>query len=225
MPYRSTALLAIALPLLVACGPAASRTPPAHAPADAAAADDAHRAFWAWFAGRAPALRTAPIAAAHAEIVARLATAEPKLQAEIADDEVRTLVISADGNRALFPAVERLVARAPSVDGWRVVAFRQPSPIEGESIQIDDVTVALDDIRFVAVPEGSLVALALYIPGYRPDNEILGIISFIALDHAIGEHATETRIGGISRHPASEAPPTARPLHELPALLAATGSH
>jgi hypothetical protein len=221
---RRLLLLFAASLVVTACNrPSADRTaPPAEAATTTAKTDDADGAFWAWFAGRAAVLRTMPLDAARQEIGERLAVAAPRLQAELADDEIRTLVITADGARGAFPTVERIVARAPSVPGWRVVAFRQPSPIAGETIEIDEVAVPLDDIRFVATPAGPVLELAMYVPGYAPGNDTVGLIGFIALDHALGEYAVETRIGGIEWHPATAAPATARPLAELAAVVAST---
>jgi hypothetical protein len=89
--------------------------------------------FWSWFAANAERMRRT-----HPELLVRdpgLRGALDRYQAGLIPEfharEVegrRQIIISADGDRDLFPAVETLVAAAPDIPGWRVIAFRPREP-------------------------------------------------------------------------------------------------
>jgi len=132
------------------------------------------------------------------------------------------LMITADGDRALFPQVTRVVKAAPAIPGWSVIAFRQRAPLAGKSITMDGVSIDLDRARIDVHRAGERLDVALYLPGFTPGNETIQRIGLIALDNAVGEYDMETRIGAIDWYPLTQAPSFARPLPELPAILDAT---
>ncbi|MBM3270994.1 MAG: hypothetical protein FJZ01_25455 [Candidatus Sericytochromatia bacterium] len=69
----------------------------------------------------------------------------------------REFFISADGRKASFGAVKQLVAAAPKLEGWKVVAFRQRKP-KLYTVSFGGVTVDPDDVYFAVVdtsPEGT----------------------------------------------------------------------
>jgi hypothetical protein len=134
----------------------------------------------------------------------------------------REFVISADGRRDAFPAVESLFRSAPKLPKWQFIKFRprrEPMDIGygGVTVRADAVTVAIER-------DGSKAGITVFVPGYtKAAHETYMGVAFLFLDQALGEFDVETRVGFIevlAPMPKSDA----RPLRELPqafdALLA-----
>src|SRR5262245_5836413 len=118
---------------------------------------DKRAVFWKWFTDHAAALHDdKDLTGVMNQISAELEKVEHGVFAEIGGGEPRLLVISADGDRKLFPAVEALYATHPTVPGWNIVAFRQrTTPGEaGMQIELGDKTVAPADLKFTATTAG-----------------------------------------------------------------------
>jgi len=176
--------------------------------------------FWRSFAQDAATLRRGEPRSAMDAAQRHLRREGFAVMAEVEpSDPTWTLVITADGDKALFPEVERVVAGAPSIEGWNVVGFRQRIPIAGMKFEMDGVELAVDDVRVVALRSADKLDVQVFLPGYNGEGDTFPRLVFIALDHAVGEKDMETRIGGIDWLPLAEAPPTARPLTELPVIL------
>lgn len=125
-----------------------------------------------------------------------------------------TLEISADGMPALIPDVRRIVAAAPEMPGWRVVVFRQPSP--AVTIEMGDVGLDAEAIRFVVQSRGERLGLDIFMEGVTPENEdgMFEVLN-ILLHHVIGEYAVITRLGRLVVSPLALAPAGHRALSEL----------
>jgi hypothetical protein len=122
------------------------------------------------------------------------------------NEKLREFIVSADGIRSSFPAVKKLVAAAPEIQGWKITAFRPPSEALG-TLTIGNVTVGPDDIWFSARRTQELVELVVYIRNAEqlPQNAI-GQLAFIYLDHCLGEYDVETKIGSIDFRPLPDNP-------------------
>jgi len=183
--------------------------------------------FWSWFREH-----SAELSAFETDrervfegLRAALQRVAPGLCFEIGSIEggARDLVVSADGNRKLFPAVEALVAAAPGLPGWRIVPFR-PRAKEGCSIQLGNVMLATDDLWFASRQKapGQPIDLWLHIPGFvNPEDKSRKQAAYILLDSVIGEYDTEMKLGGIGFRvlPADPATAGLRPLRELTAVV------
>ncbi len=185
---------------------------------------DTFDGFWRWFEENADELRAETDGDLVVDTIgAELSKVHEGLIGELARDGTHhALVLSANGNRALFPFVERLFARRPEIADWEIIAFRPPAT-EGDLGVIDMDGQQLDTklIRFISSPDasGGKIELDVYVPGYTEEDETIGAMGFIALDHTVGEYAMETRIGGIAWYPLEDAPERARPLAELVSAL------
>lgn len=105
--------------------------------------------FWDWFSTHEAEYRGLDDAGACPQtrleaFEAVLHTVDPGLGFEVgtAGDGLHELVISADGDPDAFDSVRRVVAAAPSIPGWRVLAFRQA---DGEQAR-----VSVEDVEFAA---------------------------------------------------------------------------
>lgn len=143
------------------------------APSQAQSADR----FWLWFTANAQQLR--PIEASRKEahldeVLEHLHAYAPKLFFEIggAPDGPTELVITAPGDRELFHAVEALIARAPSLDGWRFIAFK---PAHGFDFVTEYGATRLDPAKCWFMPLTSTrqpgqLGLRVACPDFDPDH-------------------------------------------------------
>lgn len=127
----------------------------------------------------------------------------------------REFVISADGSKEAFPAVERLYASAPKLAHWIFIKFRpRRSPMD---IQYGEVKVEANDVFCTVEPDRDKAGITIYIRGYQSEQKKAYTgISFLMLDQALGEYDVETHVGFIQVMDYSE--PSAlekKPLKEI----------
>lgn len=183
--------------------------------------------FWAWFkspegqralskiaeSGESQSALKRSLSKVHTDMVWGIAIS--------ADGTNRTLEISAGGLKSLIPTVRSLVDAAPAIEGWQVVAFKQPSPnfsvaISGIDGEITSATVLVSP-RLAADGKFDLEVF-VPVPAGCP-REKIGELGFIFLDHTLGEYAVMTRIGELSFELTLCAPPTVIPLAAFAAQL------
>ncbi len=177
-----------------------------------------NQTFWQWFAENAESLRKDDdMVRTMNRITHQLKSSHDGVIAEIGrDGEAFTLVLSADGIKEYFPAVQELYATRPTVPGWNIVAFRQRS--EPAPLEMNGKKISPDQLKFSSERQGAKLAIKVWVPGFTSDDD-MGQLLYLVLDHTIGEYDMETRIGGIELAPLESAPADARALTELPALL------
>jgi hypothetical protein len=220
--------------LLLATGLAAAscgnKAPsPAHddrAHASPASDSDPDRAFWNWFVEHAAELATTePMVDAMNRVQRELDKGHHEIYAELGrDGDERLLVLTADGIKDVFPAVQRLFAARPSVKRWKIVAFR-PRDTTRPMFTLDMDGHKLDPatVRYVTHRNHEKLDIQLFIPGYVDKDETMAKLAYLALDHTAGEYDVETKLAGIELLPADHAPSSARALEQLPAELDALG--
>ena len=115
----------------------------------------------------------------------------------------RKLVISADGMRDLIPVVQRLMAAAPELPGWKFTAFRpRMTDVAGVTLHIGVAEIGMSDLWFALRSEGDRIGLDIYLPGVVLANQDQGYtIAFLMLDTALGEYDVMTRVGSLEIHP------------------------
>lgn len=116
---------------------------------------------------------------------------------KIRKDSTREFTISADGITASFPAVIKLVEKAPKLKRWEIKAFRQRNL--GDDLEIiygDSLKIAYDDIYFRYRKNSGKLDIELNIRNYRESPEMTNA-SYILLDGLIGEYDMQTKIGSI----------------------------
>ncbi len=160
-------------------------------------------AFWGWFRLHAAELKTvrqsdAPIMDT---LQQRLGAVHDGLTYEMSmhDGPVRELIISADGIVSLVPAVHRLTASAPRMEGWKVIAFRPRMPnYMGFSLNHSGYVHDLTSIWFDPIVDDDHFDLILYHPHYCEEERgrIVNAL-YILLDMALGEFDVMTRIRHI----------------------------
>ncbi len=122
------------------------------------------------------------------------------------------LDVSAEGVAELFPVVEKIVAAAPKMKHWSVVAFRQRTPPETlkdlaitlRNTEGSEFTFAVSDLKASAKRKGDKAVVTLYLKGDSESDE-LRRMSWIMLQQAIGEYDMVKRVDAIRYAPLSEA--------------------
>jgi hypothetical protein len=131
----------------------------------------------------------------------------------------REFAISADGEQALFPAVMRLVAAAPPMERWNIVAFRPRRDVRGLVMSMCGDVLPLDSVRFTAADAGGRLDVVVHLPGCRralmPDFQR---VAEMLVSLAVGEFDAATRLAGVAAAAPDDAVES-RPLHELPQVL------
>lgn len=158
--------------------------------------------FWAWFQANAPAFadpEKVPQDKVH-ELGRRLKEIDRGLAFEVAfppnaDPE---LAISANGDRRLFDAVRTVVAAAPAIPGWKVVAFRQPN-FNPEMMVLELGNEQWDAAKLWARAKkvGQEIDLVIWAPNYA-DNRMHNDALLLLLDNTIGEELMGSRVRGVA---------------------------
>lgn len=132
-------------------------------------------------------------------------------------DGRREFIISADGIRDRFPAVQSLAAAAPALAQWTVIPFRPPKSLD-MIIEYDGQRVGANDVWFKSEADGDRIGLTLFVRGLTEENQqSLAGAAFLLLDNALGEFAVETRVGFIEWDGLPD-DPAAAGLQPLPAM-------
>lgn len=163
--------------------------------------------FWGWFSKNDGMLFS--FEKDQEKIFDRLAAEMKKVNSSLTfefgpiKDGKREFVISADGIKDAFPAVEQLYAAAPKLDRWIWIKFRpRRSPMD---IEYGEVKVKADDVFCTVEPDGIKAGITLFIRGYQPEREkAYRGIAFLMLDQALGEYDVETKVGFIQTKDFSE---------------------
>lgn len=178
----------------------------ARAPATGAAGPKAAPAtFWSWFAQHeaefAKATSQAELTAVVEQASAQIEKVCSGLVAEVEPrplPERPRLVVSADGHREWFKCVEEVVAAAPPLQHWEVVAFRQRGHGTAE-IRVAGGQFGLNDFFFRPVGRtGGKVDIEIQVRGLNPSNAgQLEEAAYVLLDDVLGERDTELKVGSI----------------------------
>lgn len=137
------------------------------------------------------------------------------------------LIISANGNIELFDTVKEMTAKAPTLKGWKIFAFRQRIPfsllkdmvMKAGNVQLDPQTM-----KFLPVIENGLLNIIIYVPGITDESyNQVAYAGLLLLDNVLGEYDCVTKVHSYDFHelPADTGKnsSTLRPLTELPAFV------
>ncbi len=179
------------------------------------------RAFWSLFRERAADLSraTSADAAVFEELLGKLQEVEPGLFLEFSANQPECeLVITADGNRELFPAARAAVAQAPRLAGWTLQALKPRLGMPATAAW-EGITVEIDDVVFEPLQSGDDgQGLRMYVTGLEPaDVDAAHNALLRALDHALGEErfALGVQFTEVLPTPANFDPEAHIPLRDL----------
>jgi hypothetical protein len=158
------------------------------------------------------------------ELLAALQAVDPELWFLLGGDAEGTLelVITAEGNDAAFPAVESVVAAAPTTPGWSVIAFKPPMGFEfevkHEAARIDGKTAWFQPL---STEEGEF-AVRIACDGYvEAKDDDFAYAAEMLLDSGLGEFVAQEVHGiDVVRTPSSPKTKGFLPLRELAEYMA-----
>jgi hypothetical protein len=181
--------------------------------------------FWEWFVANEDRFRDLDVPEREAlldELLTALQTYSAGLWFEsgIAGDGVNELIISAEGNLDCFSDVRLLVASAPSIPGWRVIAFK-PANGFAFTTRYEGITFSPEATWFLPLASVRAPGAVDIRVGYAHYDEgahqrfLTG--TYIMLECALGELALAEKVGRIEVSQLPSSPPTSGylPLPEL----------
>lgn len=152
--------------------------------------------FWTWFGANTAALFATPDAdhPIWDQALAQVQLIHPDLRFEMSDpvDGRREFVITAQGDAALFPLVDDIVANAPSLNQWTFVALK---PAMGFDFVTTYEGVAFDSKSMWFLPLASSerpadIALRIGIPNLTDRmRPVAGHAVIVILETGLGERA------------------------------------
>jgi hypothetical protein len=185
-------------------------------------------AFWQWLAANTGRIQSTPrprMASVMGEVSAAFKKSFPTPVWEItpATSPPWVFCVSADGDRAAFPAVEAAVRAAPPIAGWVIQRFRARGSLTA-AIDMGGRKLGSDDIWCGVRPQPGGIDLTLHIRGLTSENDqALGGAAVLLLDNAIGEYDAVMKVRQLHRAPLPALNPVQTsaffPLAQLPAFL------
>lgn len=137
----------------------------------------------------------------------------------VLSDGKREFIISAGGIQRAFPCVENLFRKAPRLERWIVIKFRQRKN-SLHDLSYANKTVKADDVFYMSFKDDDpdKIGLMLFFKDYKEaEEDIWGQIGFLFLDEVLGEYDIETKVGAIVfESTESEHFENAYPIKELP---------
>lgn len=160
--------------------------------------------FWAWFEKNQDMIFD--FEKAQDRTFGKLKTAMSKVHPDLTFEfgpvvnGTREFVISADGLRDAFEAVESLHASAPVLSGWTFIKFRPRR--SAMPIQIGDLKLEPSDLEVAVESDGDKGGLTIFVKGYDESRkDLFTHATFIMLDQAIGEYDMITKVGFVEIKP------------------------
>jgi hypothetical protein len=108
------------------------------------------------------------------------------------------MTISADGIKDIFPLVLDIVARAPKLEGWNFIAFRQrmsQEQIKGMILKSGPLELNPNKMKFAEVISGDTLDLIIYAEGVTEQNyNQVSYGGLLLMDNLLGEYDCVTKV-------------------------------
>jgi len=180
--------------------------------------------FWTWFKENEKRLKKfeqnpnkylSEILAQAKKIQAGLA-----IEFEPPKNGVINMTVSADGVRELFEIVQNIVDKAPKIDGWKFIAFRQRMNLElVKAMKLNAGGDELDPnkMRFFPMIADDTLDIIIHIKGVTEENyNQVAYGGLLLLDNILGEYDCVTKVRSYDFH---EMPKNKKELDDLLPLL------
>jgi hypothetical protein len=122
---------------------------------------------------------------------------------------IYVMTISADGVEDNFDIVQKIIADAPQIKDWELVAFRQPyakHKLDKIVITVYGHTLDPKQIMFLPVIEDGKIYIQIFSSEINEENRNkIGYGCLILLDSIIGEYACVKKINGFEYYNMKEA--------------------
>lgn len=158
--------------------------------------------FWTWFKKNEKQLRRFEENPDKylTEILEEVKKIKPGLAIEFEPPKngIINMTVSADGDITLFDIVRNIIAKAPTIKGWKFLAFRQRMPLEQiKEMKLKAQNHELDPTRmkFFPVVSGDSLDIIIYAEGITEDNfNQVAYGGLLLLDNLLGEYDCVTKV-------------------------------
>ena len=164
--------------------------------------------FWAWFTENEKRLRK--FEENPDKYLTEVLTQAKKIQSGLAiefeppKNGIINMTVSADGDRTLFPAVKSIIGKAPKIEGWNFIAFRQRMDLEkvkGMKLKAEDHELDPEKMKFFPVIHGDSLDLIIYAKGVTEENfNQVAYGGLLLLDNILGEYDCVTKVRSYDFH-------------------------
>jgi hypothetical protein len=149
--------------------------------------------FWQWMQDASVELLEADGQTVADTVEERLSEIDSRLGVEVSGPaEPRELIITAWSDPSAFAAVRELVAAAPPLPGWQIIALKPPRGFEF-AIDLDGLKIDANELQFeplAAEEDPKLLGVRIYVPSAgEDDDERLGRALPLIMETGIGEEA------------------------------------
>lgn len=142
------------------------------------------------------------------------------IELEPPKDGIINMTISADGVADLFPVVQQIVHKAPTISGWRVFAFRQRMPAEKVKrmvLKAPNLKLNPEKMKFSPIVTGDTLDIIIYADSITEQNyHQVAYSGLMLVDNILGEYDCVTKVRSYDFH---NMPPNADNLTEIFPLL------
>ena len=182
--------------------------------------------FWRWFAENKLRFETNPDVEGPSDldpILRQLHHVSDGLELDVSREinGVRELVISANGDKSIFPIVQKIVDKAPQIEGWVIVPFRQRAN-KDFVLETPSLRLATGEMYFEPFHHSNEVDLIVYVPDVKGmDQEVLHHFGMIIIDNVLGEYDSVMKVRRVNFRDLTEArdKESLRALSELPRFV------
>jgi hypothetical protein len=142
------------------------------------------------------------------------------IELEPPKDGIINMTISADGVADLFPVVQQIVDKAPTINGWKIFAFRQRMPadkVKGMVLKAQDHELNPDKMKFYPIVTDDILDIIIYADDITEENyNQVAYGALMLVDNILGEYDCVTKVRSYDFH---IMPPNADNLTDLFPLL------
>jgi hypothetical protein len=155
--------------------------------------------FWTWFSANQNRFREFKDDPNKSDIYLNEILAEGRkikeglaFELEPPNDGVINLTISADGDKELFSTVQEIVSKAPKIEGWKILAFRQRIPeaqVKDMILKTGNHTLDPTKMKFFPLISGDTLDVVVYVDNVTDENRnevAYGCLTL--LDNILGEY-------------------------------------
>ncbi len=104
------------------------------------------------------------------------------------------MTISPEGDRDKFEIVKLIVQKAPTIKGWKIIAFRQPIGFDF-TLEYQDIRLTPSELYFFPIRDKESLDIIIYGKGFNKyDSNTLAHYGLIMMDNVLGEYDCVTKI-------------------------------
>ncbi len=120
------------------------------------------------------------------------------IEFEPPNNNIVNVTISADGDRNLFPIVKQIVEKAPKIQGWNFIAFRQRMPadkLKTMVLKVQDHELSPAKMKFFPIVSGDSLDIIVYINQVTEKNfNQMAYAMLTLMDNILGEYDCVTKV-------------------------------